>query len=88
MSTTTKPVSVRLSESLIKEATELNTGKRMSEIINEALRNWIAKERRLYEDDMIRRALSSMSSEQKREERELVNIAEQSSLKALEKLDE
>lgn len=87
MATATKTVSVRLPTSLVQEATDLSPQKKVSEIISEALSTWVAKRRRQYEDDVISRALSSVSSDQKRKERELIGMAGQSSLRALERLD-
>ena len=87
MATATKTVSIRLPTVLLNEATELSPSQRVSEIINQALQGWVAARRRQHEDDLIRRAIASVPSERRREERELVELAGQSSLKVLDKLD-
>ena len=87
MPAATRTVSVRLPRLLVKEAADLSPETKMSEIIGQALKAWVAGRRRQHEDDLIRQALSSASSEQRQEERRLAEMAARSSLSALERLD-
>lgn len=82
-----KTVSARLPESLLREASSLRPKAKLSEMMLEAFVTWVDRIRREHEDDLIRQALASTSDDQKREERELVELAGRSSLKTLERVD-
>jgi hypothetical protein len=84
MSTTTKAVSVRLPEPLLREASSLRPNAKVSEMIVEAFTAWVNEIRRQYEDDLIRNALASTSPQQRKEERGLVEMAGRSSLRIME----
>ncbi|UCD28469.1 MAG: hypothetical protein JSV03_15520 [Planctomycetota bacterium] len=84
MPTATRTVSARLPAALLEEAKDLIPEKKISEIIVQALTDWIAVMRRQHEDELIRQALSSMSDEQRQEEQKLTQTASRSSLRVME----
>jgi hypothetical protein len=85
MSALTKAVSVRLPEPLLREASSLRPNAKVSEMVVEAFVAWVHEIRRQYEDDLIRSALAATSLQQRRDERELVEMAGRSSLRAMER---
>ncbi len=87
MATATKTVSARLPESLLREASSLRPGTKVSEMMLEAFATWVNRIRRQHEDDLVRHALASTPDDQKKQERELVELAGRSSLRALERVD-
>jgi Arc/MetJ-type ribon-helix-helix transcriptional regulator len=88
MATATKTVSVRLPESLLREAASLRPDAKWSEMVFEAFVAWVERIRRQHEDDLIRQALTSIPDDQKEHERELAGLAGRSSLRTLEKADD
>ncbi|MHC4444302.1 MAG: hypothetical protein ACYTF1_18525 [Planctomycetota bacterium] len=87
MAPPTRTVSARLPTTLVEEATGLNPEKKISEIITQALTDWVTAMRRQREDDLIKQALSSLSNEQRQDEQNLARVAGKSTLKAMERLD-
>lgn len=85
MATPTKTISVRLPESLLREASSLRPNAKWSEMMLEAFVSWVDRIRRQHEDDLIRQALTSIPEDQKEEERELAELAGRSSVRTLEK---
>lgn len=85
MATVTKTISVRLPESLLREAASLRPDAKWSEMMLEAFVLWVDRIRRQHEDDLIRQALSSIPEDQKAQERKLVELAGRSSLRTWEK---
>lgn len=79
--------SVRLPESLIAEVRALGGDHSFSEVLTEAVIEWIKRKRREREDEIIVRSLSQRSPEQRAEEASLVTQAEQSARRILESLD-
>lgn len=75
MSAPTKPVTVRLPEHLRRRALDLRPDATLSELIVEALQDWIKAEHRKKEDDIIRQAMTSRSAEQMQAEKELAQKA-------------
>ena len=88
MATVTKTISVRLPESLLREASSLRPGAKWSEMMLEAFVVWLDKIRRQQEDELIKQALTSIADGQKRQERELAGMAGRSSLRTLEQADD
>ena len=87
MATATRTVSARLPAPLVEEARNLSPERKISEIIAQALTDWVAFMRRQHEDELIEKSLSSISDEQKREEQKLVRTASRSSLRTMESYD-
>ena len=83
----TRTVSVRLPTHLLEEATDLSHGARITEIMGQALKAWVAVLRRRHEDNLIRQALASISPQQRKAERHLAELAGGSSFRVMEKLD-
>ena len=85
MAIATKTISVRLPESLLREAAALRPDAKWSEMMLEAFVLWVNRIRRQHEDDLIRQALTSIAEDQKEEERGLAELAGRSSGRTLEK---
>jgi len=79
--------SVRLSEDLLAEVSALEPGKSFSEVVQQAIADWIAQRRREAEDEVIRQALAGRSAEQRAEEKALAVLAQKSARKTVERAD-
>ena len=87
MATATRTVSARLPATLIEEARDLSPERKISEIIAQALTDWVAFMRRQHEDELIKKTLTSIPDDQRREEQKLVRRAGRSSRRAMEYYD-
>ncbi|MGQ9648607.1 MAG: hypothetical protein ACUVXJ_00675 [Phycisphaerae bacterium] len=85
MAIATRTISIRLPESLLREAAALRPDAKWSEMMLEAFLLWVDRIRRQHEDDLSRQALTSIPEDQKDEERALAELAGRSSVRTLEK---
>jgi len=79
--------SIRLPDDLASDVDTLRGDRKFTEVVTEALANWVRLTRRLREDAIIAQALGCVGSEQRQEEHELVQLAQRSALEVLEDLD-
>lgn len=76
--------SVRLPDDLAREIDELRGDGQFTALVCEALRSWVKAARRAREDTIIAQALAETPAKQQKEEDELLQSAEKSSLEILE----
>ena len=79
--------SVRLPSPVIEEVDRLRGTRRFSQVLAEAVEQWIKRVRRQREDEAIARSLAGRSPDQRDEEAALLDVAAESGLRALESLD-
>jgi len=79
--------SVRLPDKLASDVDELRGDRKFTEVVAEALAYWVRLARRIREDAVIAQALGHIGPDQRREEQELAQLAQKSSLEVLEDLD-
>jgi predicted CopG family antitoxin len=79
--------SIRLPDELVEEAKRMGGERSFTDVVTEALGQWLQAKRREHEDDIIEQALTRRSPEHREEECEIGRVAGGSALRALEKLD-
>ncbi len=79
--------SVRLAVELVEETRRLGGDRSFSEVVTEALEEWLRAKRREREDDLIEEALGRRPPGQRADERKLAKTAGRAGRRAMEKLD-
>ena len=80
--------SIRLPQELINEVEMLRGDQNFTEVVTEAVAQWLRCQRRRHEDQLIEQALTGLPPEQREAEDRLAGVASQSALRTLEAMDD
>ena len=80
--------SVRLPRELIDEVEMFRGDQNFTEVVTEAVAQWLRRQRRRHEDQLIEQALTGLPPEQREAEDLLAGAASQSARRTLETIDD